>query len=326
MKEKYRVVLLQPIHKVGVEKLREKFEVIVYDYPQDIDEDTVTRAVRDADAVITRLVRVTRKVIYSSGKLKVIGRHGVGYDNIDVDAATERRIPVVYTPDAPSEPVAEHVIGFILALSKNIVKGDKALRKATWIGWKARFMYVGRNVKGRVLGIIGLGRIGSLVAKYAKALGMNVIYYDAVRKTDLERILDIEYRNLEELLKESDFVSLHVPLTKATEGMIGWNELNLMKQSAYLINTSRGKVVDEGALIKALKEGIIAGAALDVFWNEPLPKDHPLVDMDNVILSPHMSAHTEEFFLEAALTVAEDIIRVLEGKKPLHIVNPEIYS
>ncbi|MEM1575830.1 MAG: hydroxyacid dehydrogenase [Nitrososphaerota archaeon] len=326
MNRKYKVFLTQPIHEAGLNKLSEECIVEIKNFSEDVSEDEIIKYVKDVDAIITRLPRITRKIIENAPELKVIGRHGVGYDNIDIKAATEKSIPVVYTPEAPCEPVAEHVIGFIIALSKNIVIADKALRKHTWIGWEVRHKYIGKNIKGKTLGIIGLGRIGALVAKYAKCLGMKIIYYDIYRKTDIEKLLDISYRELEDLLKESDFVSLNVPLTKSTEKLIGEKELRLMKKTAYLINTSRGKVIDEEALIKALKEGWIAGAALDVFEKEPISKDNPLIEFDNVILSPHMSAHTEEFFIDAAVTIAEDVLRVLKGKKPLYIVNPEVYS
>ncbi|MEM2178699.1 MAG: NAD(P)-dependent oxidoreductase, partial [Candidatus Methanomethylicaceae archaeon] len=217
MNRRYKVFLTQPIHEAGLNKLSEECIVEIKNFSEDVSEDEIIKYVKDVDAIITRLPRITRKIIENAPELKVIGRHGVGYDNIDIKAATEKSIPVVYTPEAPCEPVAEHVIGFIIALSKNIVIADKALRKHTWIGWEVRHKYIGKNIKGKTLGIIGLGRIGALVAKYAKCLGMKIIYYDIYRKTDIEKLLDISYRELEDLLKESDFVSLNVPLTKSTE-------------------------------------------------------------------------------------------------------------
>ena len=323
---KYKVVLTQPIHEEGLRLLSLTCKVIVNEFPANVSEEEIIKVAKDADAIITRLPRVTRKVIYAAENLKVIGRHGTGYDNIDVKAATERGIPVVYTPYAATESVAEHIIGFIIALSKNIVRADRALRMIGGIGWRARHEYVGREVKGKTLGIIGLGRIGSLTARYAKCLGMKVIYYDVVRRREVEKLLDVEYKPLKELLRISDFISISVPLTETTKKLIGERELKLMKPSAYLINTARGAVVDTSALVKALREGWIAGAALDVFEEEPLPIDHPLTKMENVILTPHMAAHTEEFFREAAVTVAKEVLKALKGERPAYLANPEVYS
>ncbi|MFQ6095347.1 MAG: hydroxyacid dehydrogenase [Candidatus Bathyarchaeia archaeon] len=321
----WKILLTQPIHEVGVRLLKEEAEVEMLNLRADTPQKTIAKHAEDVDALITRLPKIGREVIDAAERLKVIGKHGVGYDNIDIEAATERSIPVVYTPYAPAEPVANHTIGLILALAKGIVFADRKLREDPVEGWKLRYKFVGDTLRGRVLGLIGLGRIGSLVARFAKAFNMRVIYNDVVRKRDLERLLDIEYSSLIDLLKSSDFVSIHTPLTESTRGLIGEEELGLMKEDAYLINTSRGGIVDEDALYEYLKNERIAGAALDVYATEPISPDNPLLKLENVIVTPHMAANTHDFFINAAKTVAEDVLRVLRGERPVYIVNPEVY-
>jgi len=322
----WKILLTQPIHEIGVALLREYAEIRMFNFEVDTSQEDIAKHVEDVDAVITRVPRIGKEVIEAARRLKVIGKHGAGYDNIDVKTATEHGIPVVYTPYAPAESVANHVIGLILALAKGIVLADKKLRENPVEGWKFRYKFVGDTLRDKVLGVIGLGRIGSLVAKFAKALAMRVVYYDIERKQDLERLLDIEYMPLTHLLKSSDFVSVNIPLTEKTKGLIGERELSLMKEDAYLINTSRGKIVDEEALYKHLKDGRIAGAALDVYAVEPILPNDPLLRLENVILTPHMAAHTHDYFINAAKTVVEDVLRVLRGERPLYIANPEVYN
>lgn len=323
---KWKIVLTQPIHEKGVSLLKKYADVEIKNFEANTPEDIIAESVRGADAIITRTPKITRRVIEEAGsQLKVIGRHGAGYDNVDVKAATERGIPVVYTPYAPAESVAEHVIGFMLCLSKGISIADRMLREDPDRGWKLRYRFAGTTLRGKTLGIIGLGRIGSIVAKYAKGFEMNLIYYDLLRKRELEAILNIKFTSLSELLKESDFVVISVPLTKKTEKMIGERELNSMKRNAFLINVSRGEVVDERALIKCLRERRIRGAALDVYEEEPISRENPLLKLENTVLTPHMAAHTEEFFIEAAVTVAEEVLRVLRGGRPNYLANPEVF-
>lgn len=322
----WNILLTQPIHELGIQLLRVHAEVKVLNLEVNAPEEVIARYVGDADAIITRLSRIGREVIYKSEKLKVIGKHGAGYDNIDTKAATERSIPVVYTPYAPAESVANHVMSLVLALAKGIILADRKLREDPKEGWKFRYKFTGDILRGKVLGLIGLGRIGSLVAKFAKVFGMEIIYYDTVRKQDLERLLDIKYTSLTDLLRTSDFVSVNVPLSEETRKLVGESELDLMKESAYLINTSRGAIVDEEALCRYLRDKKIAGAALDVYAVEPISPDNPLLKLENIILTPHMAAHTNDFFVTAAKTVAEDVLRVLRGEKPLYIANPKVYD
>jgi len=270
--------------------------------------------VKDADGLLVTLnvEPVTRRVIEAAPKLKVIARHGVGYDNVDVKAATERGIVVTIAP-VNIETVADMTFALLLCLARKICQADWYVKSKKWTV-RDPFLFMGVDVWGKTLGIIGSGRIGRAVARRAKAFGMRVIYYDIYRNEVAEKELGVEYRPLEELLRESDFVTIHVPLTKETHHMIGEKELKMMKPTAILINTARGPVIDTNALVKALKEGWIAGAALDVFEQEPLPLDHPLLELDNVILTPHIASNTIDCRIRLAVTAAEEILRVLHGE------------
>jgi len=245
----------------------------------------------------------------------------VGVDNVDVATATELGIYVVNTPQANAESVAEHALGLMIALSKRIVEGDRALRAGNW---DARHTLIGRELRGRILGVIGCGRIGSRVAHMAHAaFDMRVLYHDVVAQPELEAKVGAERVEIEELLRRADCVTLHVPLTPATRGLISERELALMKPTALLINTSRGAVVNEVALVEALRGGEIAGAGLDVYSMEPLSADSQLLSMQNVLLTPHMAAHTEEALRNMSM-VAKDVIAVLEGREPRYWVNREM--
>lgn len=320
---KKKVLLIQPIHEAGVRILESRFEVRVASDPS---EATVVREVCDASALIFRQYPVTRPIIEAGVNLEVIGRHGVGLDNIDLAAATARGIVVVNTPEANTRSVAEHTLLAIGALAKRIAFMDKAVRQGQWL---IRDQFSAVDLEGKVLGIIGLGRIGSLVAQKAMAaFDMRVIAFDPSLPANGSAIPPgVERRrNMEEVLQEADFVSLHMPLTPATRGLIGAPQLNLMKQSAFLVNFARGEVVDEGALFDALKGRAIAGAALDVYAPEPPRPDSPLFELDNVLLSPHSSALTIEGAIRMAVGVAEGVVDVLEGRRPRYLVNPEVYG
>jgi len=251
-------------------------------------------------------------------KLKVIGRHGVGVENIDLEVATERGIWVVNTPDANDISVAEHFFGVALMLSKMLKKGDLALREGRW---EARYQYIGKELHGKTLGILGFGRIGKAVGRIGhNGFNMRVLYYDTVKYEGIEKEIKAEQVDLEEILSQSDFISINLPMVPATKGLIGEKNFNLMKPTAYIINLARGPIWDEKALYKILKEGRIAGAASDVFEVEPAAKDHPLLQLENFIGTPHSAAHTEEALKRMSL-VTVDILRVLEGKEPVYPVN-----
>ena len=266
--------------------------------------------VKDFDAIVVRSrTKVTREVIEASGRLRAVARAGVGMDNVDLEAAKEREVEVLNSPEAPSNAVAELVLGLMLSLARRIPLGDASMKRGEWI--KRRL--TGFELEGKTLGIVGFGRIGYNLARKAKAMGMRVVTDASIEK--LMRFVEetgAESVPLEDLLKESDFVSIHVPLRPQTRHMIGARELETMKDGAYLINAARGGVVDEDALREALVRGKLAGAALDVFENEP-PEDTSLTGLENLIALPHIGAATVEAQAANSTIVAEKLIKLFTG-------------
>ena len=311
-----KVLLYEPIHPAGMEVLRQRAEVVL---APDTSEDEILKCVADVDGIVIRAYgAVSARIMDAAPQLKVIGRHGVGVDNVDVEAATERGIWVVNTPKASRDAVAEHVVGMMLSLAKHMLTADAALRDGCW---GARHHPAGMQLYGKTLGIIGLGNIGYRTAEICRqAFAMEILYYDRVDRREAEQNLGARPTDLPELLASSDFISLHVPLVPETEHLIGVEQLALMKPTAYLINTARGGVVDDEALVGALRAGKIAGAGLDVFEGEFTSKHLPVFELNNVIVTPHMAAHTEEALRLMSL-VAEDIVRVLAGQAPQYPVN-----
>lgn len=275
------------------------------------------RELKDAEALVVAGELVDEEVLKNSPRLKIVARFGVGYDKVDVEACTKRGIYVTYTPGVLSNAVAELTMGMILCLSRRIPEADRYVR-AEWA--KGHRFPLAVDLEGKTLGIIGLGHIGHAVAYRAKAFDMKIVYHDVIRRQDLEKSLQASYVELDELLRISDFVTIHVPLTSSTRGLIGERELNLMKKQAYLINTSRGPVVDEEALYRALKEERIAGASLDVFIKEPLPLDSPLLKLKNVVLTPHIATATIETRRKMAQVNVESIRKVLRGEQPTNLI------
>jgi len=309
-----RVLVTEPLAEEGLSILQEKAQVDVRPL---LSPQELTEAIPNYHALIVRSkTPVTAEVIAAATQLKVIGRAGVGVDNIDIDAATRRGIVVVNAGGSNTIAVAELTIGLMLALARRIPYAHHSTQQGRWE--KKRLM--GVQLYGKTLGIIGLGRIGSAVAQRAKALGMKVLAYDPFVSPEAASRQGVELVPLEELLRRADFVSIHVPLTERTRRMIGARELALMKSSAYLINTARGGIVDEEALAIALDKGFIAGAALDVFEHEP-PADGPLLQSDRVVLTPHIGASTVEAQRDVAVEVARQVVEILEGKLPRHPVN-----
>lgn len=319
---KKKVLITQAIHESGVELLDGDFKVKVAD---DYSVEGLKKEVKDAYAIIARTAPVPKEVIDAAPNLQVIGRHGVGVDNIDVAAATARGIPVVFTPNANALSVAEWTLTVISALSKGLLIYDKATRQGQW-GRRNEYTII--DLDQKTLGLVGIGRIGSLVAAKAQgAYNMKVLGYDPYIKPERAEGLGVSLRDsLEEVLRESDFVSLHLPLTPESRGLISKKELALLKPTSFLINAARGGIVDEAALAEALSTGKLAGAALDVFTQEPPPKDSPLWDLDNIIVAPHIAALTIECVIRMATTVARNVRDVLEGRRPEFVVNPEVYK
>ncbi|MFH1382880.1 MAG: phosphoglycerate dehydrogenase [Chloroflexota bacterium] len=271
----------------------------------------------DYEALVVRSqTQVTADVLAAGKKLLVVGRAGVGVDNIDVEAATRQGIIVVNAPTGNTVSAAEHTIALMLALARNIPQANTSLKSGAW----RRNDFIGIEVKGKTLGVVGLGNVGSEVARRARGLEMKVIGYDPFVSVDYARNLHVDFLPLEEVLKQADFLTLHIPLTDATKGLIGAKELALMKPTARIMNVARGGLIDEEALVKALKEKKVAGAAIDVFTSEPMTKSI-LFEPDNTIVTPHLGASTTEAQVLVARDVAEQIADVLQGKAARYAVN-----
>ncbi|RLE68233.1 MAG: hypothetical protein DRJ45_08275 [Thermoprotei archaeon] len=279
---------------------------------------------KNVEVLIVHLAPITKEVMEASGKLRVVGCMRGGPVNIDIDAATMLGIPVLRAPGRNAEAVADYTIGLIIAHVRNIVRACTLLKQGIWRDEFYFYEECGFELEDKVLGIVGFGKVGREVAKRAKALQMRILAYDPYVSPDLMKPLGVEPTTLEKLLEESDVVTLHVRLTDETRHMIGERELKRMKPTAILVNTSRGEIIDEKALIKALNEGWIAGAALDVFEKEPLPPDHPFLKMDNVTITPHIAGASKEVVKRSVIMIAEDVKRLLKGEKPLYCVNPEV--
>jgi D-3-phosphoglycerate dehydrogenase len=300
-----KILVSDAIAEEGIAKLREAgFEVEV---KTGLKPEELIKAIPEYDGLIVRsATKVTREVIQAGKNLKAIGRAGIGLDNIDTEAAKERGIKVLNTPGATTISVAELTMGHMLALARHIPQATASLKAGKWE--KKQFM--GTELYGKTLGIIGVGRIGREVAKRASAFGMDIVAYDPyVREADV-RDLGLKLLPLEDLLQYSDYITIHVPLTPETRHMLGKREFELMKPGVRIINCARGGVIDEQALYEALVSGKVAGAALDVFEEEP-PKDNPLLKLDNVIGTPHLGASAEEGQLRAGVEIAEKMIAAL---------------
>jgi D-3-phosphoglycerate dehydrogenase len=303
MNQKIRVLVCDPIHKAGIEKLkRAGFKV---DLRQDITAKELEAAVPNYNVLIVRSrTKVTKKIIQAGKQLKVVGRAGTGIDNIDAEAARKSGVKVLNTPEAPAEAVAELTMGLILCLARSIPLADRSMKERKWI----KKTLMGWELKGKVLGTIGLGNVGEKVARLAKAFGMKILITKRTPPApELLKELEAEFVPLRELLTRSDIVTIHVPYTPKTHRMIGEREIELMKDGAFLINTSRSAIVDEKALMKALKSGQLGGAALDVYAVEP-PNDWRLMQLPNVVCTPHIGAQTFEAQRAASDLIAEKII------------------
>ena len=279
-----------------------------------------TEQLREATAVIVSMEAVNEAYLAKAPKLKVVARFGVGYDTVDVEACTRRRVYVTHTPDVLSAAVADITWALILGFMRRIPEADRFTREE-W-GKKARGFPFGWDLPGKTLGFLGLGRIGAEAAKRAQGFDVKMIYHDPAPRPDLEKLYGIKPVGFEELLRTSDILSIHVPLIPSTRHIIGERELAMMKPAALIVNTSRGPVVDQDALTEALVEKRIAGAALDVFEAEPIPLGHPLLKLDNVVVTPHIASATWETRRRMAERCAESVKTLLEGKRP-HFTVPE---
>jgi len=314
-----KILITDPLAEDGIRFLSSYAQV---DSKLGIKPEELTSIIGDYEALIVRSeTKVTSEVIEAGNKLQVIGRAGVGVDNIDVEAATRKGIMVVNAPTGNTITVAEHTIALMLALARYIPQAHELLRKGVW----RRTAFIGMELRGKTLGIIGLGNVGTAVARRARGLEMRVIAYDPYISPEYAQNLGVELVPLEELLSISDFISLHLPLTEATKGFLGERELRMVKPSVRIINTARGGLIDELALFKALEEGRVAGAAVDVFTVEPA-QDNILFKSDKVIVTPHLAASTTEAQTSVAIDIAEQVIAVLKGQPARYAVNAPLAS
>ncbi|OGC73797.1 hypothetical protein A2473_02000 [candidate division WWE3 bacterium RIFOXYC2_FULL_42_13] len=321
-----KLLITREIPQAGINILKQ-YRDIELDYRQGppLSEKELLAAVKDADAIIPVIPdKINKKVINAAKNLKVIAAYSVGYDHIDVEHATSKNIFVGNTPGDLTEAIAEHAFALMMAAGRRIPEADRFCRSGNYKYWNA-MNFIGPKMMGDTLGIIGFGRTGQHFARMAKyGLNMRILYTDIIRHPEADSLLDAEKVELDYLLENSDFVSIHCNLTPETENMISDNEFRKMKPLAYLINTARGKIVNEGALTRALKQNYIAGAALDVFENEPdiYPE---LKLLDNVVLTPHIGSATWEARLQMARMAAENVVDVLiNNKPPRDLVNKEL--
>ena len=325
---KPKCFITRKIPDVGLNKIGQHFEIEVWEKDTPPPKEILREKVRYVNALVTLLTDpIDKEVLANAPKLRIISQYAVGYDNIDIEECTRRGIYVTNTPGVLTNAVADLTWALILSITRRIVEAHDYVISGKWeeskVGWHPTLM-LGTELKGKILGIIGMGRIGQAVAKRAIGFGMKVIYFSRKRKEEIEKELNAEFVDLNTLLRKSDIISIHVSLNKDTYHMINSENLRLVKPTAYLINTSRGAVIDEKALYIALTSGKIAGAALDVFEREPTLSDNPLLKLRNVIATPHIGSATNETRNKMAEIVADNLIAFLNNTIPPNLVNTDV--
>ena len=310
-----KVLVADAINEKGIENLKEVSEVTV---DTSITPEELVNTIHKYDGIIVRSrTKVTKEVISKADNLKIIARAGVGVDNIDLDAATEKGIMVVNSPESTSITVAEHTMGLLLSMARKLSIADKSVKEGKWE--KKKFM--GVELRNKTLGVIGMGRIGSQVVNRCKAFEMDAIAYDPYLPEEVAKQMGVELTDLETVLKKADFITIHVPLTPETKHLISNKEFEIMKDTAFITNCARGGIIDEEALYDALKNDKIGGAALDVYEDEPPAEDSKLFELDNIVLTPHIAASTKEAQRDAAIIVADEIIDLFNGGTPKNVLN-----
>ncbi|MBE3578612.1 MAG: D-glycerate dehydrogenase [Caldanaerobacter subterraneus] len=321
----FKVFVTRAIPEEGLELLRKYCEVEVSPYDRMLTKEELLEKIKDKEGVVTQLTDKVDKEFFEAAKnVKIVANYAVGFDNIDLEEATKRGVYITNTPDVLTNATAELAWALLFAAARRVVEADKFMRAGKFQGW-APMLFLGKGVTGKTLGVIGAGRIGQAFAKMAKGFEMKILYNARTPKPEFEKETGAKYVDLDTLLKESDFVSIHLPLTPETRHLIGERELKLMKNSAILINTGRGPVVDEKALVKALKEKWIYAAGLDVYEREP-EFEKELAELDNVVMLPHIGSATEEARRDMSVLVAQNIIDVIEGRVPRTLVNKDILN
>jgi glyoxylate reductase len=322
---KPKAYITRELPERGLKKIKEHFDAEVWPEYAPPPKKVIVDKVATVDALVSLLSdKIDPEVFNAAPKLKIVSQLAVGFDNIDIAEATRRGIYVTNTPEVLTDTTADFAWALLMAIARRVAEADKYVRTGKWkVSWHPA-MLSGRDIYGATIGIIGAGRIGYAVAKRAKGFDMRVLFYDVIPRPEMEKDLRAKKVDLDTLLKESDFVSVHVPLMKETHHLVNAQKLSLMKKTAYLINNSRGPVVDEKALYEALRKGQIAGAGLDVFEQEPTPVDNPLLKLDNVVVAPHISSASLETRAKMSEMVAENLVAFFEGKRPPNLVNSDV--
>jgi len=309
-----KVLVSDPLSEEGIEILKKEATV---DLETNLTQEELINKIKEYDALVIRSgTKVTKEVIESGKKLKIIGRAGVGVDNIDIEAATKRGIIVANAPEGNTISAAEHTIAMLLSMSRNIPQANTSLKNKEW----NRKKFMGVEVCDKILGVIGLGRVGSEVAKRALGLEMKVLAYDPFISEERAKELGVKLTTVDEICKEADYITVHTPLNKDTKDLINDNNFKLMKKGVRIINCARGGIINEEALCRAIKNGIVEGAALDVFVQEP-PLNSPLLDFDKVVVTPHLGASTHEAQINVAVSVAKEVLNALKGLPVKNAIN-----
>ena len=319
---KKKVFLTRTLHDFALKELRKKYQIEIHSGKIPIPQSKLRSKIKEIDGLICfPYDSINKKIIEEGKNLRVISTYSVGFDHIDTEYAKKKKIRVGYTPEVLTDATADMAFSLLLDIARRVTEGDKIIREGKWKEIYGAFDYVGVDLQGKTVGILGLGRIGSTLAKRAKAFDMKITYHNRKPVTkSKERTLDAKYVSFEKLITESDFISIHVPHTKETDGLFNMKIFRKMKKTAFLINTSKGKVVNEKDLVIALKKKIISGAGLDVFDKEPIKKNHPLVKLPNIVLAPHIGSSTKETRIKMAEITVKNLNLGINGKKPIYSV------
>jgi len=319
---KKKVFLTRTLHDFALKQLKKRYQIEIHSGKIPIPQTKLRSKIKEIDGLICfPYDKINKQVIDLAKNLKVISTYSVGFDHIDTKHAKKKKIRVGYTPEALTDATADLAFSLLLDTLRRVSEGDRIIRDGKWRVIYGAYDYVGSDLQGKTLGILGLGRIGRTLAKRAKAFDMKLVYYNRKRISKTrEKILGIKYVSFEKLITQSDIISIHVPHTKETNQMFDMKIFRKMKKSAFLINTSRGKIVNEKDLVTALKKKMIAGAGLDVFETEPISKKHPLVKLQNVVLAPHIGSSSEETRAKMAEMTVKNLNLGMNGKKPIYSV------
>ena len=322
MKRKFKVLLTRRLHDFALDKLRKKYEITVHSGKIPMPKNRLLSLIKDKDGLICfPYDSIDKQIINSAKKLKIISTYSVGFDHIDIKYAKKKKIKIGYTPDVLTNATAELTISLMLDLLRRITEGDRLIRKNNWTEIFGAYDYVGRDVSGKTIGILGMGRIGKSVAMKALGLGMNVIYHNRKPMSKkMEISLKSKYVSLNNLFKKSDVLTIHIPYSKETHHLVDSSLLSKMKKTSFLINTSRGKIVNENDLITYLQQNKIQGAGLDVFEKEPINKKNKLTKLENTVLAPHIGSSTDETRYEMTEIAIKNLILGLNDKKLVYSV------